>query len=128
MKKFHVVPFALALDAVEQALQGIWTDVDTEEHYKTVPRVTDALAHLATLKQQVAELVAFREAHEWREIETAPTDTIISGDVLLWDGEMVFIGYYADKGWICSFHRNPQVKRPTHWQPLPAPPATQGDA
>ncbi len=43
-----------ALDAIEQALQGIWTDVDTEEHYKTVPRVTEALTHIATLRQQVA--------------------------------------------------------------------------
>jgi len=62
---------AEALDAIEQALQGIWTDVDTEEHYKTVPRVTDALAHLATLRQQVAELVAFREARVAKDVEDA---------------------------------------------------------
>lgn len=63
---FQSVNPTQALDAIEQALQWIWTDVDTEEHYKTVPRVTDALTHLATLRQQVADLVAennrFKEA------------------------------------------------------------------
>lgn len=55
-----------ALDAVEQALQGI---MDTRDDPGALPvikakYVTNALTHLAALRQHVADLVAFRQAHK----------------------------------------------------------------
>lgn len=69
-----------ALDAIEKALTdckkllvAIKNSNDLDGRIAFLPQKTeeaiqnafDALAHLATLKQQVAELVAFREAHQW---------------------------------------------------------------
>lgn len=61
----------------------------------------EALTHLATLKQQVAELVAFREAHQWRSITELKRG--IKGEVLFiyrlgGDGpiEDTFVGEYCD--------------------------------
>jgi hypothetical protein len=125
---------AETLDAIEQALQGIWTDVDTEEHYKTVPRVTESLAHLATLKQQVVELVAFRETHQWQPIDTAPKDGStfhinsgpVPGNACCSNVEEPGCGIewryntLRTQGWTNSL-----TSLATHWQPLPTPPAAE---
>lgn len=84
----------------------------------------EAAAEIASLRSQLDEA---RRADEWQDISTAPKDW---SDVLLFDREyendhrMVFEGYYdaeenlwRDSHGICVF--------PTHWRPLPAPPALQ---
>ena len=56
-----------ALDAIERLVYDIAykRSVGSDDYQKAVLRAEEALTHLATIKQQVAELVAFREAHEW---------------------------------------------------------------
>ena len=58
---------------------------------------------------------------EWQPIETAPK----RGSILLWNGKEVGEGHpawcgdgyeWAGEGHACD-------PRPTHWMPLPAPPA-----
>ena len=67
----------------------------------------------------------------WRPIETAPKD---GTDVLLWDGEEIFVGYWSDSiwvspgAWVKEEHRSDTVTYiPTHWQPLPAAPTEASD-
>jgi hypothetical protein len=64
---------------------------------------------------------------EWQPIGTAPTNGSI---LLLWDGEAVTAGRYDVEAapfgspWarliMPEYHS--RIFRPTHWQPLPAPP------
>src|SRR5690606_36923841 len=67
----------------------------------------------------------------WQPIETAPRD---GTDVLLWDGEEIFVGYWSDSiwvspgAWVKEEHRSDTVTYlPTHWQPLPAAPTEARD-
>jgi hypothetical protein len=82
---------------------------------------------------------------EWQPIETAPNET----PVWLWDGSNIFIGERVfaddDDGWLWGrVAWNPWYDtaarewksddtevdadyRPTHWTPLPPPPAEQGE-
>ena len=153
-----------ALDAIEQALQGVLPFAKECKHHENngkypgkpvfsfndVPLTFDALnlipealAHLATLKQQVAELVAFREAHQWRLITELTRD--IKGEVLFIERiggdssiEDTFAGTYCDtkehgEYWFDCFV-NPSanaipfrdvVKHYTHFLVAP-PPAAEG--
>ena len=65
-------------------------------------------------------------ADQWRDIESAPKD---GTKVLLywphWSGVAV-IGYNADHRWISMVKlSDEQDPGPTHWQPLPSPPAQE---
>jgi hypothetical protein len=68
------------------------------------------------------EVKRLNEALEWQPIETAPKDGTI---VLLvidhgkW-GEKVWTGLWDD-GWMVIYGKARNA--PTHWMPLPAPPA-----
>lgn len=56
----------------------------------------------------------------WQPIETAPKD---GADILTWDGNDQCVLFFSQHGhgWTAG---NPAVGyNPTHWQPLPAPPA-----
>jgi hypothetical protein len=60
----------------------------------------------------------------WQPIETAPMDRRL----LLWDGIWVSAGAYVDydsMGWIMDSEYPGDVSNPTHWMPLPAPPAAE---
>ena len=52
-----------APDAIEQALQHVFNITDAS--CSTIPMLLQALTHLATLRQQEVDLVAFREAVEF---------------------------------------------------------------
>ena len=59
----------------------------------------------------------------WQPIESAPTEHRI----LLWNGEWVVAGCYCEYdslGWLLDFCApGDDEPTPTHWMPLPAPPA-----
>ena len=144
-----------ALDAIEQALTDgkkllvaikNSNDLDgriaflPQKTEETIQNVFEALAHIATLKQQVAELVAFREAHEWRPIETAPKD---GTEVMLYrplayktHDPVIAIKETSKHNrppWDCTVPKGCEPINytegacyPSYWQPLPAPPAAEG--
>jgi hypothetical protein len=59
---------------------------------------------------------------DWQPIETAPKDHFT--DVLLWGVDLgVTIGFWSD-GWARIDGLDVD---PTHWMPLPAPPAQEGE-
>ena len=134
---------AEALDAIERLVYDIAykRSVGSDDYQKAVLRAEEALTHLATLRQQVVELVAFREAHQWMDIETAPKD----GTEILaffeepdWEPSLkqccASIKHDPVCGnWYLPFMKhveseNPFVEdwQPTGWQPLPTPPAAEG--
>lgn len=61
---------------------------------------------------------------QWQPIETAPRDET---EVLLYAAAGVFsdtgLGYWDGKMWSCGW--NKEFRNPTHWMPLPTPPALQ---
>lgn len=66
---------------------------------------------------------ALRDAEMWQPIESAPRTGIA---VLLWQTwksgrDCTTIGHYAN-GW-CDRFNEEMTPEPTHWRPLPAPPA-----
>lgn len=72
---------------------------------------------IAKLKREVAKL---RKASQWQPIETAP-----DGKVLLYYPEES--GKNALSEWtIIGFGRAKTFRQPTHWLPLPKPPAIEG--
>jgi hypothetical protein len=141
---------AEALDAVEQALGGCKkllvaiknsNDLDgriaflPQKTEETIQNAFEALAHIATLRQQVAELVAFRETHQWQPIDTAPKDGStfhinsgpVPGNACCSNVEEPGCGIewryntLRTQGWTNSL-----TSLATHWQPLPTPPAAEG--
>lgn len=81
--------------------------------------------------QQVSEYWAGRDLPElpiWRPIETAPKD---GASVLMSNGKWISIGFYTATGWGDDeppgwySDDSPSRAHPTHWMPLPAPPASQ---
>ncbi len=71
-----------------------------------------------------AEIARLRAASAWRPIETAPRD---GTDCLTFSpkrhpgfNQRIVVNYW-DHGWQRSLQGNP----PTHWQPLPEPPASE---
>jgi hypothetical protein len=68
------------------------------------------------------------DAGEWLPIETAPKD---GTDILLWcplpGSEYSVVGKLCD-GWWQSSYEGEDVFNPSHWMPLPAPPANRGGA
>jgi hypothetical protein len=72
---------------------------------------------------------------DWQPIETAPVNT----DVLIWDSWDVCMARKGKKGWLAMGCDGPAIKSqgdtwtdyqepgfPTHWMPLPLPPAERG--
>lgn len=57
---------------------------------------------------------------DWQPIETAPKD---STEILAWDGDEIKIVWWGGlNGWLFS---DDWIRvYPTHWQPLPEPPAS----
>jgi hypothetical protein len=110
-----------------------WQDVD----------VRAMAAQYAALSEQVktarAQLDALRAATSWRPIESAPRDgTVVDLWVKRWnhetdtfDGKRV-TGCRACGGadlWLREYQQGmPANSRPTHWMPLPAPPAPEPPA
>lgn len=65
---------------------------------------------------------------EWQPIETLRPDEYGTGikDFLLWNGEVVFVGWLSEDGWHDSrntdYYDEVEDPQPTHWMPLPDPP------
>ena len=71
---------------------------------------------------------AAKKQDEWQPIETAPTDC----EVLIWTGENRYVAKWAKNietdeiGWIVADLGDGNrviANSPTHWMPLPPPPA-----
>ena len=62
---------------------------------------------------------------KWQPIETCKPECIDS--YLLLNGEHVFCGWLNDDGWHDDRNQDrddyPEEPQPTHWMPLPDPPA-----
>lgn len=100
-------------DIVERLRAPIPRDVDC------IPEAQDRMAEAA------AEIERLRAVQAWRPIGTAPKD---GTRVLLWpvwsDG-LPDAGWWEvrprSSGWVHVYGR--VLEKPTHWQPLPEPPA-----
>ena len=73
-----------------------------------------------------------RPGQDWLPIESAPKD---GTDILLWFGHSVgwisLCKWYQKKNrgwcWVCSYDHKAHLWEPTHWMPLPEPPAPVTD-
>jgi hypothetical protein len=72
-----------------------------------------------------SQVEALRKDAEWQPIETAPKDG--TRLLLIIDhgehGDKIWTGLWAD-GWAVSYGKPENA--PTHWKPLPQPPAIKG--
>lgn len=61
--------------------------------------------------------------NSWQPIETAPKDGF---HILLFRPNITFVGYWATKAdcWCVNAPGLPKLGAPTHWMPLPQPPAS----
>lgn len=76
----------------------------------------------------VRGLVDEAARHAWRGMESAPKD---GSSFLACSGRWITVGFWhrAQQCWACSapqYSRYPSDELPTHWQPLPEPPAEGG--
>ncbi len=74
-------------------------------------------------KDELAAARARLAVPAWQPIETAPKD---GSQVLVWDDGAMFISWWNEEehAWIDN---GPVQPPPTHWMPLPPPPAAQGE-
>lgn len=80
--------------------------------------IDDQAKEIEQLKKEVAKL---RRSAEWEPIETAP-----SGNVLLYHPPEH--GKNGLSEWITiGFGKSGRFRKPTHWFPLPQPPAVEGE-
>ena len=111
-----------ALEAAAEALWGTvwggtkgvsWDTCNGKDHYRKDAR--------AAVTAYIAEA-----GDGWRDIETAPKD---GTKILLWPGYLMggdpMTGWWARlaRKWVSA--GEPFEVAPTHWRPLPAPPAAQ---
>lgn len=81
------------------------------------PILTEAAQEIERLKKEVAKL---RKATEWQPIETVPY-----GDVVLYYPAHTSPGNLGE--WIrVGSCKDTPFRKPTHWFPIPQPPATEG--
>lgn len=79
---------------------------------------------IVTLVNNLPAIIAALRAQEWQPIETAPRDGM---KVLLWPGYLMggdpMTGWWARlaRKWVAA--GEPFDSQPTHWRPLPTPPA-----
>lgn len=97
-----------------------------EERHFTDSQVQDKDAKIAelcsTIDAQLAELERLRKGSQWQPIETAPRDgkRVLAYCAPYGAGS----AHFSDK-WHLDFCVNREAA-PTHWMPLPPPPATEG--
>lgn len=64
---------------------------------------------------------------DWKPLESLSPDAQVE-DLLLWNGERVFVGWLSDDGWHdggCQGSRDKAVTpEPTHFASLPEPPSS----
>lgn len=112
-------------DMIERLiLDRIGSEFDGECHL-TDAEAREAAAEIASLRAQLEDA---RRADEWQDISTAPKD---GTELLLAHSEAVFSGWWHDggsAGWTdgsTNHYDDYCLLHPTHWRPLPAPPALQ---
>lgn len=125
-----------AREAIAKAISPQrWAHLNAGEESRELAEAERLLAAALT----AAEAKARREATEWRSIETAPRDGAVF-DVWLGDAEPADVEFYCSPGsrrspgWAwrqgkfrpCTGLTTMTVfVQPTHWMPLPEPPAPQ---
>jgi hypothetical protein len=115
-------------DEVEAVARAIWErypaplvswDGLTESGKNTVSR--DSLRALA--RTAIAALDVVR-GDGWLPIDD---DAKMQGQIQLTDGGYVVVGFWNRPNWMFGWHSGEMtvycVLKPTHWRPLPAPPA-----
>jgi len=60
---------------------------------------------------------------EWQSIDTAPKD---GTPILVSNGDSCAAVYWWPQVWMGTVHNG--MRDPTHWMPLPKPPAKEADA
>lgn len=120
-----------ATDLTTDALKGLAGELEVEARH---PRHGDGLAVLFwNARSAVLALIDRREADGWRDISTAPRDgtpiLTYSGGCVETEAQMV-MWWSMDKAEHCGFgweaYEVSHMLAPTHWQPLPEPPTTEG--
>lgn len=115
-----------------------WTAGATIRHTAGLFQLSDYRAtHFGFSLEALAKFAELIQARAWQPIETAPKDgsTVIVGRDM---GDFGFVrgyGYFNGKpgafisGWITRGFIDPPgdlgLANPTHWMPLPTPPAAQ---
>jgi hypothetical protein len=126
------------------------TELNLSAQAEAVKAIREARDRCRTNALDLLEPIAFREyckdmmlafdealrllpaleaaAGGWKDISTVPKD---GTKVLTWDGKNRCIESYNNFGWslrklISRFGDDSEPDRPTHWMPLPPPPAAGG--
>jgi hypothetical protein len=90
--------------------------------------VTPLYTHPAPFTQLQAEVEALRKDAEWQPIETAPKDSF--SRLYMVNGRCMQ-GFIDSTGMLCAqtdYHSwRKMYGTPTHWKPLPKPPAIKGE-
>lgn len=105
-----------------EASDAVWSADDDELIAETPDQVADAAyiaaAHPGVVLRLLAEVERLEQAQTWQPIATAPTDgTIVLLCTAGW--HKCEEGWFEGDGW----HTDWNYIDPTHWLPLPAPPA-----
>lgn len=100
---------------------------DRGQHWGKKHLAEDALKIIRKLEAALEEI-------QWRPIETAPKEDTIDNPILLLTEERQIIeGYWTERGseWISIIYPTGEYEKiiqnlyPTHWMPLPKPPALE---
>lgn len=129
---------ALPTDAeIDEALSSIrgWASAYWQEFVVDEDESASHDAELAKVKGVIDRLIASARRQQpegWRDISTAPKDgtEFLAWPCLTTDGEIVVKAHRykhpSVEGWITDeIDCNDYDFRPTHWQPLPAAPASE---
>lgn len=124
-RDFVDADFARALERELRIIAAIVADLTPDQlaqPMEVVHAVERYAAEQLRLERECAEL---RKALEWQPIESAPKDrAILTSDN---QGRVITGWWQADcwhTGWVSGGHRSDVEEiHPTHWRPLPPPPA-----